>query len=64
MAFAEMSATDNDAVSPVDKTVQKEHGIYAARAHNPDDPHMGRVLKPGYPSRISRRIATPVAEKA
>jgi hypothetical protein len=64
MALAEMSASDENAVCAIDKTVQEKHGVYSARAHNPDHPDVGRILKPRHPSRISRRIATPVAEEA
>jgi len=61
MALAEMSATYEDAVGAIEKTVQKEHGVYSARTHDPDDPDMGWILKPRHPGRISRCIAAPVA---
>jgi hypothetical protein len=63
MAFTEVSPTHEDAISPIDKPTHQKEGIYPAGAHHPDHPDMVRVLKPGHPSRISRCIATPVAEK-
>ena len=61
MAFAQVSAANKDAVGPVDKTIHEKDRVYSAGAHHPDDPDMGRILKTGYPCRITRRIATPVA---
>ena len=64
LAFTEVSTTHKDAISPIDKPIHEEDGIYAARAHHPDDPDVGRILKTGHPSRISRCIATPMAKEA
>ena len=63
MAFAKMSAAGKDAVRSVDKTFHKENRVDAARAHHPDDPHMGWILKTGHTGSISGGIATPVAEE-
>jgi hypothetical protein len=63
MAFTEVSPTHKNTIRPIDKPINEEDGIYPAGAHHPDHPDMVRVLKPSHPSRISRGIATPVAEK-
>jgi hypothetical protein len=64
MAFTEVSPTHKDAISPIDKSIHQENGIYPAGAHHPDHPDMVGVLKPGHPSRIRRCIATPMAKEA
>jgi hypothetical protein len=63
MAFTEVSPTHENTIRAIDKPINEEDGIYPAGAHHPDHPDMVRVLKPSHPSRISRGIATPVAEK-
>jgi hypothetical protein len=63
MAFTKVSTAYKNTVCPIDKTIHEEDGIYPAGAHHPDHPDMVRVLKPGHASRISRCIATPMAEK-
>ena len=64
MAFTKVSTAHKDAVRSVDKTVHEKDRVYSAGAHHPDDPDAGGILKTGHPCRISRRIATPVAQKA
>jgi len=61
MAFTQVSAAYKDAVGPADKTIHEKDRVYSAGAHHPDDPDMGRILKPRHPSCVSRRIAAPVA---
>ena len=63
MAFAEMSTTDKNAVSTIDKSVQKKGSVYTPGTHDPDDPDMGWILKPRHPSRISSGIAAPVTKE-
>mgnify|MGYP000626871786 CR=1 FL=1 len=39
-----------DAVGPLLKCLKDEIGVDPARAHNPDDAHVGRILKPAHAS--------------
>ena len=64
MAFAKVSATHKDAVRSVYKTVHQKDRVYSARAHQPDDADIGRILETSHPCRISRCITAPVAQKA
>jgi hypothetical protein len=64
MALAEMSATNENTVSAIDKAVKEKLGVYAARAHDPDYPNMGRILKSRHARSVCCGIATPVAKKA
>jgi hypothetical protein len=64
MTLSQVSATHKDAVCSLDKTIHQKHSVYTPRAHHPDHTDMGRILKTRHPSRISRRIAAPVAQEA
>ncbi len=64
VTFAKVSATHEDAISPVDKAVYEEDGVDSAGAHHADNPDMGRILKTRHPCCISRRVAAPVAQEA
>jgi hypothetical protein len=63
MAVTEMSPGHQDAVGPLSQGPYDEHRVYAARAHHPYRPHVGRVLQPGHPCQIRSGIGAPVAQK-
>ena len=64
MTLSQLSPTHKNAISPIQKPIHQEDGIYPAGAHHPDHPDMMRVLNPGHPSRVRRGIAAPMAEKS
>ncbi len=63
MALTEVSPTHKDAIRSIDKTIHEEDWVNTAGAHNPDYPHVGRILKPCHSCSIGRCIAAPVAEE-
>jgi hypothetical protein len=63
MAFAKLSTTHKDAVSPHVERINNKQGIHSPRAHDPDGPDIRRVLKTRYTSRVGCCITTPVAQE-
>jgi hypothetical protein len=64
MTVADVSASYKHAIGSIFKPLENEIGVYAAGAHNPNDTHIRRILKPADTSEISRRIGTPVTGKS
>jgi len=46
MTFAELSAAGEDPVRPFGKSPQDKSRIDTPGTHDPEGPHIGRVLKP------------------
>ncbi len=63
MTLTEVSPAHKDAIRSIDKPIHEEDWVNTACAHDPDYPHVGRVLKPCHPCSIGRCITTPVAEE-
>jgi len=64
MAVADVSAGDEDAVSPVLEGVNDVDRVDPAAAHNPNRPEVLRILQPGDAGQISSGISAPVAEES
>ncbi len=63
MTVADVSTGYQDAVCSVQKGLEQEAVIYPARAHEPDQTDIGRVLHTGHPGQVSSCVGTPVADK-
>jgi hypothetical protein len=63
MTVADVSPSHQHAVGAGFKGLQNKVGIDPARTHHPDNPHIGRILKPAHPRKISSGIGAPVARK-
>jgi len=63
MAVAGVSAGHPNAVRTVTKGRQYEFRSDPGRAGHPDDPEIGRVLKPADPRQIRCTVTAPVTEK-
>lgn len=63
MALTEVSSSYKDTIRSIDKPIHEEDRVNTAGAHDPDYPHVGRILEPCHPCGIGRCITTPVAEK-
>jgi hypothetical protein len=61
MTFAQVSPTYQDAVRPFGECIDHQIGVDHARAHYPDDPPVGGVLKPGYARQVCPGVGAPVA---
>jgi hypothetical protein len=64
MAFAQVSAHDNDAVGPLAESIYHQVRMDHAGAHDAHGTHVGRILQPGHPGQITARICAPVAKKS
>jgi hypothetical protein len=64
MTFPQVSPANQDSVHPLDEGIQNEVGIHPARAHYPDNPDIGGILKSGNTRSIRPSVTTPVAKKA
>ena len=56
VAFAGVSARYQNAVCALKKSVQNKQGIDPARAHYPDNPDIGRVLKSARSGKVCSSI--------
>jgi hypothetical protein len=63
MTIAEMSAGYQSAVTSIFQCLNDKNRIDPARTHDPDGPHIGRMLKPGNSGQIRARIRTPVTQE-
>jgi hypothetical protein len=63
MAVVEVAAAHKDPVGPVQKGFDQESQVHPARAHDPDHPQIGRVLKPGNTAKICTAVAAPITQK-
>jgi len=63
MAIPDVSPSHQDPVCSALKSLQHVVRRNSGRAHDPDGPEVGGVLKPAHPRQIRRAVSTPVAEK-
>jgi hypothetical protein len=63
MTFAEVSAKNKNAIGPLPQGIHHMLGMNHPGAHHPYNPHIMRILHPGYASQISGGIRAPVAAK-
>jgi hypothetical protein len=63
MAIPDVSPSHQDPVCPALKSLQHMVRRNSGRAHDPDGPEVGGVLKPAHSCQIRRTVSTPVAEK-
>ena len=63
MTVADVSPCHQYAVGALLKCLEDKIGVDPARTHDPDDPHIGRVLKTADARKVSSRICTPVTGK-
>ena len=63
MAVTDVSPGHEYAVCTLLKCLEDKIGVDPARTHDPNNPHVGRILKTAHPCQISGRIGAPVARK-
>lgn len=63
MTFTRVSPTYKHGIDTTGEGLQNEDWIDSSRAHDPDNPHVRGVLKPGNASQIGPGIGTPVAQE-
>jgi hypothetical protein len=63
MTVAEMSASHQNAITSTFERLNNKQRIHPAGTHNPDSPHVRRMLKSGYPGQIRSGVSAPIAEK-
>jgi hypothetical protein len=61
MTFTEVSAKYHDTVGSLAEGVHDMLGMNHPRAHDPDYPHIVRILHPGGPCQISSGVGAPIA---
>ena len=63
MAVADVSAGDEDPIGTSFKPLEDKIGVDPAGAHDPDNPHVGRVLETADPGQVGSRIGAPITGK-
>jgi hypothetical protein len=63
MTVAHVSAGNQDAVYPFQKSPEQEAVMDPATAHEPDQTYIGRILHTGYTGQVSPGVGTPVADE-
>jgi hypothetical protein len=63
MAIPGMASENHGSIKTRKKRIRNEHRVDPPRAHHPDDPRIGRILKSGNTGKICTRVGTPVTEK-
>jgi hypothetical protein len=63
MTFPWMSPANEDTIDSACQGLQNEHRINSSGAHQPNDPDVWRVLKPGNSGQIRSGVRTPVTQK-
>ena len=64
MAFTQVSAHDDHAVSPALECFDHQVGVHHARAHDPHGAHVGRILQARDAGQVPTGIGAPVAQKS
>ena len=64
VAIPRMASGNENAIGTRDEGTYYKHGVNTARARDPDDPKVGRLLEPPDTGGISAAVGTPVTEKS
>jgi hypothetical protein len=64
MTFSQVSAHQDDTVSPPGKGFGHQVRVDHARTHDPHRAHVGRILQPADTGQVAAGIGAPVAQKS
>jgi hypothetical protein len=63
MTFPKLSAAHKHTIYTCTKGFDDKERVHSAGTHDPNDPEIGRVLKPGNTCRVGRGVAAPIAKE-
>jgi hypothetical protein len=63
MAIPDVSATYKDTIRSLLESLEYLMRPYSGGTQRSDGPHIGRILKPAYPSQVCPGVSAPVAQK-